>query len=127
MSASQVVRGYYERIVAADFPHAGEIEESEARIKAVRREGCHGHSQNLLFFAPTIRDGRLQDLKYECQYCEPTMYVAAELVSELIEGQPVARLGEIGDRELIEALGGQHQHVLRLARTALALLDEAID
>lgn len=125
MSERSVIRMYYERVVEADFPGAGEIGEDEPRVKAVAVRGCHGNTQNLLFFSFAIEDGRLRGLKYECLYCSPTMYVTAELLHELLDGQPVARIGEIGDDELTEALGGTSRKVLREARIALGLLAEA--
>lgn len=125
MSERDVIRAYYERVVAADFPGAGEIGDDEPRVKAVAVRGCHGNTQNLLFFAYTAEDGRLRDLRYQCQYCDPTMYVTAELLHGLLDGQPVARIGEIGDDEIEEALGGPSRKVLREARIALGLLADA--
>jgi len=125
MSEREVIRAYYDRVIAADFPGAGTIGDDEPRIKAVEVRGCHGNTQNLLFFSATVGDeGRLA-LKYECQYCNPTMYVTAELLYELLHGQPLARIGEIGDDELVAALGGTSRKVLREAHVALRLLGEA--
>jgi len=126
MSERSVIRAYYDRVVAAEFPGAGMIGEDEPRIKAVAIRGCHGNTKNLLFFTFTVEDGRLRGMRYECQYCDPTMYVTAELLRELLDGQPVARIGEIDDEGLTEALGGTSRKVLREARTALGLLAEAV-
>ncbi len=126
MSERSVIRAYYEGVVAAGFPGASTIDEDEPRVKAVAVRGCHGSTQDLLFFAFTVEDGRLHGLKYDCRYCSPTMYVTAELLHELLDGQPVARIGEIGDDELTEALGGASRKVLREARIALGLLAEAV-
>jgi len=126
MSERSVIRAYYDRVVAAEFPGAGAIGEDEPRIKAVAVRGCHGNTQNLLFFTFTVEDGNLRGLRYECQYCDPTMYVTAELLHELLDGQPVARIRKIDDDELTEALGGASRKVLREARTALGLLAEAV-
>ena len=126
MSELNVIRDYYERLVAEDFPGAGEIAEDEPRVKAVTVRGCHGNTQNLLFYSFDVRDGRLQDLKYECQYCDPKMYVVAELVHGMLDGRDVERIGDIDDADLIEALGGPSRKVLREARTAIGLIAEAI-
>ena len=126
MSEAGVIRDYYERIVASDFPHLAEIGDNEMRVKAVRREDCHGNSQNLLFFSFKLEGGRLRDLKYECRYCDPTMYVTAELVSEVIGERYGARPRSIDDEDIERALGGKSRRVLRLARGALSLLDDAI-
>lgn len=127
MSEAEFVRACYERVVAADFPHAGEIGADELRVKAVRREDCHGNSQNLLFFSFRIEERRFRDLKYECRYCDPTMYVAAELVSELIAGESVERLSCTESDQLANALGGHSRRVLRLAQSAMRLLEEAVE
>lgn len=127
MSEAEVIRGYYEAVVTADFPHSGEIGDDEVRVKAVGREGCHGNSQNLLFLSFAIEDGRLCNVRYECGYCDPTMYVTGELVCELTDGRPVERIAQIDDNDLTRALGGESRRVLRLARTALRLLAEAIE
>lgn len=127
MNELQVIKHYYGRIVSADFPHSGEIGDEELRVKAVAVRGCHGNTQNLLFFSFTVEDGCLRDLKYECRYCDVTMYVTAELVSELIDQQPIERLGAIGEADLEEALGGKSRKIIRQARTTLALLGESVD
>lgn len=126
MSEAEVIRARYERIVAANFPHSGEIGDDEPRVKAVERSGCHGHSQNLLFYSFTVEDGLLRGLKYECQYCDVPMYIVGEVVAELIADQPVARLAEISDEEIVAALGGESRKLVRLARTALRLVGEAV-
>ncbi|HCA48476.1 MAG TPA: hypothetical protein DEP45_14310 [Armatimonadetes bacterium] len=127
MSEREVIRGYYERVIAADFPGAGAIGDDEPRIKAVEVRGCHGNTQNLLFFSANLDERGLLALRYECRYCNPTMYVTAELLHELLQGQPLARIGEIGDDELVAALGGTSRKVLREAHVALRLLREALE
>lgn len=126
MTQAEVIRARYGRIVAADFPHSGEIGDDEPRVKAVERSGCHGHSQNLLFYSFAIEDGLLRGLRYECQYCDVSMYIVAEVVAELIADQPTERLAEIGDEEIIAALSGESRKLLRLTRTALRLVGEAV-
>jgi len=125
MSEAELIRARYERIVAADFPHSGEIGDDEPRVKAVERSGCHGHSQNLLFYSFEVEDGVVRGLKYECQYCDVPMYIVAEVVAGLIADRPVECLAEIDDEEIIQALGGRSRKLLRLTRTALRLIAEA--
>lgn len=127
MSEPGVIRAHYERLVAEGFPHAGKIGEGEVKIKAVAVRGCHGNTQNVLFFSLSVEEGALRDLKYECQYCDPTMYVVAELVAELLEGRPADVLDEFDDVEMTEALGGRSRKVFREATTAVRLIHEALD
>lgn len=127
MSELNVIKAYYERVVAEDFPCLGGIGEGEPRIKAVTVRGCHGSTQNLLFYSLHVEDGRIRDLKYECQYCDPTMYVVAELVGELLRDRAVEALDAITDEEMAEALGGESRKVLRRARTAVRLIDAALN
>ena len=126
MSEAAVIMAGYERILAADFPHAGEIGDDETRVKAVTLRGCHGNTKNVLFLSFTVEDGCLRGLKYECQYCDVTMYITAELVCELVDGELVDGLGEIGDEEIAAALGGASKKIARQTRTALRLLAEAL-
>jgi len=126
MSELNVIKRYYEQAVTDDFPHLGGIADDERRIKAVNVRGCHGNTQNVLFYSCAVKDGVLHDLKYDCQYCDPTMYVVAELVGELLEGRPVDALDTITDEQMTEALGGQSRKVIREARTAIRLVDEAL-
>ena len=126
MTEAEVIRACYERIVAADFPHSGEIGDDESRVKAVERSGCHGHSQNLLFYSFRVEDGMLRGLKYECQYCDVPMYVVAETVAGLIADRPVAEMDAITDEEIETMLSGQSRKLTRLTRTALRLLQQAI-
>jgi len=126
MSEVDILRRYYERIVAANFPHAGEIEDEEPRLKAVTVRGCHGNSKNQLFFSVTVEDGRVVALTYDCQYCDVTMYVTAELICALLEGQPLATLGQLGDADVARSLGGQVRKVKRQARITLGLLRDGL-
>ena len=126
MSELNVIKAYYDRVVERDFPGAGEIAAGEPRIKAVSVRGCHGNTQNVLFCTLTLEDGRVRGLKYECQYCDPMMYVVAELVGELLDGRPIDEITAIDDSEITEALGGPSRKVLREARTAIRLIAEGL-
>jgi len=127
MSELGVIKAYYERVVAADFPRACEIGDDEPKIKAVTVRGCHGNTQNVLFFSLSVEECALRDLKYECQYCDPTMYVVAELVAELLEDRPVDAIDGIDEAEMAEALGGRARKVFREARAAIQLIHQALD
>lgn len=127
MSELEVIKSYYEQVVAEDFPHLEEIGEDERRIKAGDVRGCHGSAQNLLFYSFEIERGCIEGVKYECQYCGPTMYVVGEVVAGLLDGRPVGRVADIGEAEIIEAVGGESRNVLRAARTAIRLIAEAIN
>jgi hypothetical protein len=127
MSELNVIKDNYERIVMEDFPHLGGIGEDELRIKAGEVRGCQGSTQNLLFYSLQVEDGRIRGPKYECQYCGATMYVVAELVGKLLEDRPVDELDAITDDEMAEALGGPSRKVIREARTAIRLIDEALN
>ena len=127
MSELQVIKAYYEQVVAEDFPHLEGIGEEERRVKAGDVKGCHGDAQNLLFYSFEIEGGCIEDVKYECQYCGPTMYVVGEVVAGLLDGRPVDRIAQIDDDEIVEAVGGKSRNVLRAARTAIRLIGEAID
>ena len=125
MSEIELIRRCYERIVAADFPYAAQDDEREA-VKGVRVRGCHGNTQNVLFFTLTLEDGQLRDVRYDCQYCEPAMYITAEVLCELLEARPLGLLAELDDAAVIGALGGESRKILRQARTAVELLGEAL-
>lgn len=127
MSELGVIKAYYEGVVTEDFPHAGEIGDDEPKIKAVTVRGCHGNTQNVLFFSLSVEEGALRDLKYECQYCDPTMYVVAELVAELLEGRQMDSMDGLDDSEMAKALGGGSRKVMREARTAIQLIHQALD
>ncbi|MBN2448923.1 MAG: hypothetical protein JXR77_00955 [Lentisphaeria bacterium] len=126
MNELDLIRGFYETLVAADFPHAGEVADDGARLQAVSVRGCHGNSKNLLFFSVTLNEGRVRAIRYDCQYCDVTLYVVAELVCRLLEEQPVTRLAELGDIEISALLGGESRKVLRQARVTLGLLRDAL-
>ena len=126
MSEIEVIRTYYQRIVSEDFPYAREIGEDELRVKAVALRGCHGNSKNVLFLSCTTPGGTIADVKYECQYCDVTMYVTAELVCEWISGRTVDALADVDEEAMARQLGGKCRKVLRQARTALRLLVEGL-
>ena len=122
MKEGELIKAFYERIVQADFPYSAPIPDESPRIKAVDDSGCHGDGKNLLFLSYDLVDGRVANVRYECEYCDVTMYVTAELVCGLIEGQPIEMIGEITQEEIVTALGGHSRKILRQVRTALELV-----
>jgi hypothetical protein len=126
MKEIDIIKTYYQRIVEADFPHSREIRDDEPRVACTDETGCHGDGKNVLWVTFDTSRGRLRDFFYECEYCDVTMYVTAELVSELVEGCSAARVGQIGDAQIIDALGGRSRKVIRQAKTALRLLAESL-
>lgn len=125
MREAEVLKAFYERIVRADFPYSAQIADGAPRIKAVDDSGCHGDGKNLLFLSFDIVDGRVANVHYECEYCDVTMYVTAELVCGLIEGRRLNEIGEIAQSQIVTALGGHSRKVLRQVRTALEMASGA--
>jgi hypothetical protein len=127
MTETDILRNYYERIVRSDFPHAaGAAADGRKRFNAVNIRGCHGNSKNQLFFSLDIRDGRIRHITYECQYCDVTMYVTAEIICELSEGLFPEDIARIDDADVARALGGRVRKVERQARVSLGLLHEGL-
>jgi len=124
MKEAEVIKAVYERIVQADFPYSAPISGGSPRIKAVDDSGCHGDGKNLLFLSFDIVNGRVANVHYECEYCDVTMYVTAELVCGLMDGRTLDEIGEIAQSEIVTALGGQSRKILRQARTALELVSD---
>jgi hypothetical protein len=126
MNELDLIRAFYETLVAANFPYAGEIADDPKRLKAVSIRGCHGNSKNLLFFSVTVEDGCVRAVRYDCQYCDVVMYVVAELLCRLVDRKPVTRLAELGDAQVTELLGGESLKILRQARVTLGLLKDGL-
>lgn len=126
MSELDVIRAYYEKVVTADFPHALKPEDGEARLKAVTVRGCHGNSTNLLFFSVETDEGVIRRIAYDCQYCDITMYVTAELICELAVDQPVHSLKAVTETDIVTALGGTSKKVLRQANTSIGMLCDGL-
>lgn len=125
MKEAELIKAAYERIVHADFPYSAPISDGARRIKAVDDSGCHGDGKNLLFLSFDIVDGRPANVHYECEYCDVTMYVTAELVCGLMDGRTLYEIGEIAQSEVVTALGGHSRKILRQVRTALELVSDS--
>lgn len=125
MREVELIKAFYERIVQADFPYSAPISDGSRRIKAVDDSGCHGDGKNLLFLSFDLVDGRVANIHYECEYCDVTMYVTAELVCALIEGQTIEMIKDIPQAEIVAALGGHSRKILRQVRTALELVSDS--
>ncbi len=125
MKEAELIKAAYERIVQADFPYSAPISDGSRRIKAVDDSGCHGDGKNLLFLSFDLVDGRVANVHYECEYCDVTMYVTAELVCGLMDGRTLYEIGEIAQSEVITALGGNSRKILRQVRTALELVADS--
>ena len=126
MSDIDTVKAYYERLVAADFPHSGTVEDANSRLKAVSIRGCHGNSSNQLYFSVTLEKGHIRCIAYECHYCDVILYVTAELICDLVTGLSPGEIAGVGDKQVAEALGGNVRKVVRQARTSLTLLREGL-
>lgn len=124
MKEAELIKALYERIMQADFPYSAPISDGSRRIQAVDDSGCHGDGKNLLFLSFDIVDRRVANVHYECEYCDVTMYVTAEIVCALIEGQHIEMIREIPQGEVVTALGGHSRKILRQVRTALELVSE---
>lgn len=126
MSEIDILRNYYERIVADDFPHAGAGAEKSRRLTAVYIRGCHGNSRNQLFFSVELQGGCVRHITYECRYCDVTLYVTAEIICKLVEGIAVEDVAHISDVHVARVLGGRVRKIERQARVSLELLHEGL-
>jgi len=126
MSEHEILMAFYEKIVAENFPYAGEIPDEQNRLKATSVRGCHGDSTNILYFSVSVENGLVRAIRYDCRYCDVIMYITAELICRLLDQQPIRRLAEISDAQITALLGGQSPKVLRQARISLGLLKEGL-
>jgi len=126
MSEHEILMAFYEKLVAENFPYSGEIPDEENRLNATSVRGCHGDSSNILYFSVNVEDGLVRTIRYDCRYCDVIMYITAELICRLLDGQPIRRLAEISDAQVTAMLGGESPKVQRQARISLGLLKEGL-
>lgn len=100
----EFVRKYYQNVVIKkNFRNSGKIENPKLSVGG---KGCRGSGhKDILFLYLRIEEDIVKDIKYECAYCDPTMYVTAEILCDLVKGLEVDKISSITEENFFNVLG----------------------
>lgn len=114
----------FQQINSEDFRNQGKIENANALADG---KGCRGSGDHLFLYLK-IEDGKIVDIKYKCAYCDPTMFVTAEILCDMVRGLKIDEILRIdGKEDFINLLGGDSQEAIDHYTPALEILRKAIE
>ncbi len=113
----------YQQIGSEDFRNEGKIEDANAIANG---EGCRG-SRDHLFLYLKIEDGKIVDIKYKCAYCDPAMFVTAEILCDMVKGLRIDEISKIDGKDFANLLGGYSKEAIAHYTPALEILRKAIE
>jgi len=113
----------FQQINSENYRNEGKIEDANALADG---EGCRGSGDHLFLYLK-IEDGKIADMKYKCAYCDPAMFVTAEILCDMVKGLKIDEISKIDGKDFSERLGGYSQDALDHYTPALEILSKAIE
>lgn len=113
----------YQQISKEDWPNEGKIEDANVVADG---EGCRG-SRDHLFLYLKIEDSKIVDIKYKCAYCDPAMFVSAEILCDIVRGLRIDEISKIDGKDFTNLLGGDSKEAIDHYTPALDILKKAIE
>jgi len=108
--ADKLINRYFQEVVTKEFPNQGSIPDANAYAEG---KGCKGDaSRDQLFLHLKIEGNRVAKIKYECSYCDPAMFVTAEIICDLVKGLTLDEISNIPLDKFSNALGGHSQQAI---------------
>lgn len=113
----------YQQISREDYRNEGKIEDANAVADG---EGCRGSGDHLFLYLK-IKDDKIVDIKYKCAYCDPAMFVTAEILCDLVKGLKIDEISKIDEKDFSNLLGGDSKEAIDHYIPALEILRKAIE
>ena len=122
----EAVRQYYRRLLDTGFRHAGAMENPSITLDYDNTTGhlC-GKIGDELHISISIRDGRINDLKYIC-ICEAIVNVVVEAMCSIAKGMYLIEAKNIDIEAFSTAVGSRDVEFLKKAKIAVGLLSQGI-
>jgi nitrogen fixation NifU-like protein len=112
----------YQQISREDYRNEGKIENANVIANG---EGCRG-SRDHLFLYLKIEEDKIVDIKYKCAYCDPAMFVTAEILCDMVRGLRIDDISKIDGENFTTLLGGYSKEAIDHYTAALKILERAI-
>jgi NifU-like protein involved in Fe-S cluster formation len=112
----------FQQISSEDYRNEGKIEDANALADG---KGCRG-SKDHLFLYLKIENGKIVDIKYKCAYCDPAMFVTAEILCDLVKGLKIDEISKIDGKDFTNLLGGESKEGSDHFEMAMKILKEGI-
>ena len=83
--------------------NTGKIEKYDFEIKGIL---CpkKGHKDQV-FITGNLDNDKIKEIKYICMYCDPYMYVAAQISSEIFKGLSAKEIEDVDKYKIVEITG----------------------
>lgn len=74
---------------------------------------CEKEGRDQLSLYIKMESERVLEIKFMCTYCDPYMFVAADILARLFKGKTLKEIEEIEREEFYKALGGRSEEALK--------------
>ncbi len=123
----QLVLDYFKKIIAQGFPNLGRLENPTVRVdsKTENINICETGDRDQLYLDLKTDGATVEEIKYQCDLCDPTGFVTAEILCELVKGKEVTALENCTYVDFTGVLGGESEQLERHVKGVLELLRAA--
>ncbi len=119
----ELIMERFKQINREGFKNQGKIEQADVVADG---EGCRGSGDHLFLYLK-IEEGRIVNIKYKCAYCDPAMFVTAEILCDRVRGLSINEIPKIDKKDFSNFLGEYSQEVIEHSTPALEILRKAIE
>jgi len=117
----KLIKEQFVKISQEGFKNSGKIKNATCVIESGAEGTCVG-GRDYLFLYLKIENNKIIDIRYECNYCDPAMFVAAECLCNLARGLKVDECCKINNKTFSNYLGDYSEMATEHFSRALKLL-----
>jgi len=105
-----VVQDYFNRMFSnPKESNMGRLEDADVVIE---ERVCEKEGRDQLSLYIRMDSKRVKEIRFMCAYCDPYMFVAADILSRLFKEKELREIERIGEKEFYRALGGKSKEAL---------------
>ncbi|MEW6102995.1 MAG: iron-sulfur cluster assembly scaffold protein [bacterium] len=86
---------------------------------------CRGGRDHIFFYL-RIKEEKIEDISFECGGCDMAMFVAGDILCDLVRNKRLDEIENISEKEFIKALGGKSKEGLKHFKMAMKVLNDGI-
>lgn len=106
-----VVQDYFNKMFSnPKGSNMGRLEDADVIME---ERVCEKEGRDQLSLYIRMESERVKEIRFMCTYCDPYMFVAADILSRLFKGKELEGINRIGEKEFYKALGGRSEEALK--------------
>ncbi len=86
---------------------------------------CRG-GRDHLFLYMKIKENIIEDISFECGGCDTAMFVAGDILCNLVRGKTFNEISNICEKEFLGVIGGESKDGLKHFKMAIKILKDGI-